>query len=336
MNINIEDFISFLTIKKNLSPQSVRHCQIRFRVVDRWLNGRQVTKQIVEQFFYEKKQAGQGNNSLNTYYFFFNQLQDYCKDRGISWNFMEGFKSFKKTKAKIDIFSKEEIETILSTHMTYGKFYGKDCQFLDEVFLTFTMFLAYTGCRFSEVSSLQIQDIDLGNGRVAIRGAKTYEVRTVYITEPLISKLKIQMKEKAEKDYVFQNAVGKQLRAQDYSSDLKKRAVKGGVMKRVFPHNFRHTYITNLLESGVPITEVATLVGHKDIQTTYDTYMHLADQTLRKAAMRHPLVRQNVDPKYLLDSLREVFTNYHLESDKRFKYSVKTENKSLFIGVEIV
>ena len=39
-----------------------------------------------------------------------------------------------------------------------------------------------------------------------------------------------------------------------------------------------------MLEAGVPITEVAMLVGHKDIRTTYSTYMHLADKTLEKAA----------------------------------------------------
>lgn len=336
MNINIKDFESFLTIKKNLSPQSVRHCLIRFKVVDRWLNNRPINKETIELFFFERKNSGQGNNSLNTYYFFFKQLQDYCSDRGIFGDFMAGFKSFKKTKAKIDIFTKEEVESIISTHLDYGIYRGKSVQFLDAVHITLTTFLALTGCRFSEAISITFADVDLGNGRVTIRGAKTYEPRTVYITEPLIYQLKKLMENKGEKELIFQNALGKKINPQDYSEDLKKRAIKAGVLKRVFPHNFRHTYITNLLEVGVPITEVATLVGHKDIQTTYDTYMHLADQTLKKAAMRHPLVRENVNPKYLLQNIKEVFQNYHLDEDKRFKFNLKEENGKLFIGVEIV
>jgi len=113
-----------------------------------------------------------------------------------------------------------------------------------------------------------------------------------------------------------------QVQVTDFSADLKKRAIAAGVTKRTFPHNFRHSYITHLLEAGVPITEVATLVGHKDIQTTYSTYMHLADKTLERAAMRHPAVRKNVDPKEVIRELKEVIENYHLEQDQRFNYEI--------------
>lgn len=336
MNINIEDFRSFLTIKKNLSSQSVRHCVIRFRVVDRWLEGRQLTKELVELFFYERKNSGQGNNTLNTYYFFFKQLQDYCHDRGIFGDFMASFKSFKKTRAKIDIFSANEINAILSTQIIYGKFHGKNVQHLDYMNITFTMFLAYTGCRFSEAADLLVEDIDLENGKVNIRGAKTFEPRTVYITDPLISRLRKLMSTKNQKDLVFVNALGSHINPSDYSEDLKKRAKMAGVLKRVFPHNFRHTYITNLLETGVPITEVATLVGHRDIQTTYSTYMHLADQTLKKAALRNPLIRRNVDPKYMLETIKETLKNYHLEEDDRFEYSYNEKNNSFMLSIKIV
>jgi hypothetical protein len=123
-------------------------------------------------------------------------------------------------------------------------------------------------------------------------------------------------------DLVFRNAAEKHIHPQDFITDLKKRAKAAGVTKRTFPHNFRHTYITLMLESGVPITEVASLVGHKDIQTTYDTYMHLADQTLKKAAMRHPLVRGNVDPGEIIKSIKESLENFHLETDQRFVFSI--------------
>jgi len=276
--------------------------------------------------------VGQGNNSLNTYYFVFNHLQAYCKDRGISWNFMEGFKSFKKTKAKIDIFSQSEINSLLTTHLPYKRL---DCRFLDEMYITFTMFLAYTGCRFSEVRNLKVQDLDFGNGKAKIKGAKTYEIRTVYITEPLLGRLRKQIEGKEFKDYVFNNAAGKPLNPQDYDRDLKLRAKKAGVIKRVFPHNFRHTYITNLLEEGVPITEVATLVGHKDIQTTYSTYMHLADKTLERAAKRHPALRLNVPPDEIIRSLKELIENQHFEKDFRFNYQLSQDQKSLSIKLQI-
>ena len=136
-------------------------------------------------------------------------------------------------------------------------------------------------------------------------------------------------------DFVFRNAVEKKIHVTDFSEDLKKRAIKAGVTKRVFPHNFRHSYITHLLETGVPITEVASLVGHKDIQTTYSTYMHLADKTLQRAAMRHPAVRKNVDPTETLISIKEMIDQFNLRNDKRFIFKLTEGEKKLYFEIVI-
>ena len=89
-----------------------------------------------------------------------------------------------------------------------------------------------------------------------------------------------------------------------------------------------------MLEAGVPITEVAPLVGHRDIQTTYSTYMHLADKTLQKAAMRHPMVRKNVDPSEILKSIKETIESLHLESDSRFIYQLIEDGISISLKIK--
>jgi integrase len=40
------------------------------------------------------------------------------------------------------------------------------------------------------------------------------------------------------------------------------------------PHSLRHAFASALLSRGVPITDVARWLGHKDIRETYNTYMH--------------------------------------------------------------
>ena len=84
----------------------------------------------------------------------------------------------------------------------------------------------------------------------------------------------------------------------------------------------------------MPITEVATLVGHKDIQTTYDTYMHLADKTLQKAAMRHPLVRRNVNPTEIIKTVKETLENLQLENDTRFIFSLSETSNGLEFSLQ--
>ncbi len=337
MTIDEKDFISFITIKQNLSEQSVRHCAIRIRVLNEWFADKELTKENVEKFFLELKQEkGLKNNTLNTYYFVFRQLKAYCKDRGLPADFLDGFKSFKKTKPDIIIFTQEEVEKILDTELTYGKFYGKDCSFLDFRYRTMTMFLAYTGCRYAEAAELRVKRLDLSAGRATFIETKTNENRTVFFAEPLKSNLAKLVEGRSPNDFVFRNTKEKQVHVQDYSDDLKRRAVAAGVTKRTFPHNFRHSYITHMLETGVPITEVATLVGHKDIQTTYSTYMHLADKTLQRAAMRHPAVRRNVPPKETIKTIKEMLENLHLDDDPRFKFSILEEDNKLKIELSAV
>lgn len=331
MQINQADFHSFLTIKEGLDAGSVRHCMCRIGILNTWLLDQQnnLNKESIERFFVELKARGLKNNSLNTYRFMFRHLVSYCKDRGLPSDFFDGFKSFKKTKPDIVIFTAEEIEKILNKTLTYGKQHGKDCSFLDFRYRALTMFLAYTGCRYGEAAELQIRHLDLSAGRATFVNTKTNENRSVYIAEPLISDLRTLIEGYMPIDRVFRNTHEHQIQVTDYSQDLKRRAIAAGVTKRTFPHNFRHSYITHMLEVGVPITEVATLVGHKDIQTTYDTYMHLADKTLQRAAMRHPMVRKNINPAEIIKSVKETIENLHLESDSRFTYSIVEEGGKL-------
>ena len=199
-----------------------------------------------------------------------------------------------------------------------------------------TMFLAYTGCRYSEAAELTVKHLDLSAGKAIFINTKTNENRTAYFTEPLKSRLAKLVKDRSPDDRVFRNSTEKQIQVTDYSEDLKLRAKTAGITKRVFPHNFRHSYITHMLEAGVPITEVAMLVGHKDIQTTFSTYMHLADKTLERAAMRHPMVRKNVDPNDILKNIREVIEGFQLENDSRFVYKMQHDGRQMKIFIDVV
>jgi integrase len=335
MNINIQDFSSFITIKQSLAKQSIRHCMIRIRLINKWFENIELNKENVEKYFLELKERGLGNNTLNTYYFVFRQLKEYFFDRGLPSGFLDGFNSFKKTKPDIIIFTQEEIEKIINTPMEYRIYHGKETNFLDFRYKTMIMFLAYTGCRFGEVSELRVKRVDISAGRATFINTKTNDNRSAYFTEPLKGNLAKLIENRSPDDFVFRNSQEKQVHVSDFSEGLKRRAIKAGVTKRTFPHNFRHSYITHMLEAGVPITEVATLVGHKDIQTTYETYMHLADKTLQRAAMRHPIVRRNVEPKEIIRSAKETLEGFHFEDDKRFKYNLSDDGKSLKFEISL-
>ncbi len=329
MHVPEDDFKQFITIRLGLAPESIRHDMCRLRIINKWFADKELTKENIEAYFFKRKEEGLGNSALNTYRSVFRHVQHYCKDRRLPCDFFEGFKSFKKIKPDIIVFTQEEIELLENTYITYGHFQGRDVSFLNFRYGTLTRFLAETGCRFGEAANLKIKNLDLNAGRATFIETKTNQNRTAFIIGPLVDALKQTIEGLGPDDYVFRNAAEHRIHPQDYITDLKKRAKIARIvnLKKVHPHNFRHTYATMLLEAGVQITEVSKLLGHKDIQTTYDTYMHLADKTLQKAAMRNPLIRDSVAPKETIRAIKETLDNFHLEGDPRFIYTIsETEN----------
>ncbi len=340
MTIDEKDFVSFLTIKQGLPKSTVRYCTIRLKVISRWLGEKELTKENVENFFLYLKELGRKNNTLNTYYFVFRHIEAYLLDRGIiESRFFDSFKSFQKTRPPIIILTPEEIERILEVDLTFGR-YGKyskaeATERLNFTYKTICMFLAYTGCRFDEVASLRVKYIDLAAGKATLVETKNKETRYAHITEPLISRLKSQMEGKDQEDLVFVTLAGAKIHPTDFDKQLRRRAVAASITKRVYPHLFRHSFATQLLMSGVDVTIVASILGHKDIQTTYENYVHLADETLKKATHRHPLVRKNINPSEIIKTIKEAVENFHLEDDSRFTYQIIEGSNALSFNITV-
>ena len=60
-------------------------------------------------------------------------------------------------------------------------------------------------------------------------------------------------------------------------SAVRAAAKKSGVSKHVFPHVFRHSFATHLLEAGYDIRTVQELLGHKNVKTTM-IYTHVLNK----------------------------------------------------------
>jgi integrase len=55
---------------------------------------------------------------------------------------------------------------------------------------------------------------------------------------------------------------------------------------RVSWHSFRHPHATQLAESGEPLKTAQALLGHSDLETTLNTYMHVIPDSQRRAVDR--------------------------------------------------
>lgn len=68
-----------------------------------------------------------------------------------------------------------------------------------------------------------------------------------------------------------------------YLKPFSKAADDAGIPEGFTPHSLRHVFASSLLSAGVPITDVAKWLGHRDINVTYAIYGHLVPAALGRA-----------------------------------------------------
>ncbi|MFM9275123.1 tyrosine-type recombinase/integrase [Pseudarthrobacter sp. NKDBFgelt] len=155
--------------------------------------------------------------------------------------------------------------------------------------------LAGTGMRIGEALGLRHSDLDSAECLVKVRfrqnankaRAKTGD-RDIPIQPGLVRLFADYLFEEygtLDCDYVFVNLWAEPMgRPMTYQAvlDLVAR-LRARTGFHFTPHQFRHTYATDLLRRNVPSEVVQKLLGHSSVATTIDTYSHIDIQHLRKA-----------------------------------------------------
>jgi site-specific recombinase XerD len=138
--------------------------------------------------------------------------------------------------------------------------------------------LAYsTGMRVSEVCNLKISDIDSKRMIINIYQSKGKKDRIVPLSENILLLLREYYKEFKPKEYLFNG----QNDLPQYSPRSCNEIVKKYIGKSYRFHLLRHSFATTLLESGVDLRIIQTLLGHSSVNTT-EIYTHVSVQHLNK------------------------------------------------------
>ncbi len=131
--------------------------------------------------------------------------------------------------------------------------------------------LAYSGIRNVEFCNLKVKDVDLGNNEITVTHGKNFKERITNIssecTNVLIEYLKHYPREDNECLFTTLQK-GNKLASADLRKHVKILAMKAGIEKRVYPHKFRHSLASNLLQRGANIVLIKNQLGHVFIETT--------------------------------------------------------------------
>lgn len=87
-------------------------------------------------------------------------------------------------------------------------------------------------------------------------------------------------------DLVFINyRTGEPAKNSSYDTHLCKLCDEAGI-KRFCMHALRHTYATRAIKSGMQPKVLQKLLGHASIKTTMDRYVHVTDESMKKAVQQ--------------------------------------------------
>lgn len=151
-----------------------------------------------------------------------------------------------------------------------------------------------TGLRVSELCALSRETFLLNNNglRLLVNG-KGRKERVIQITTPELLQLAQTYydafsKEIQEQGMILFNQRGNSLSPQSVRRIINKYLSKIGISSHITPHMFRHTFATSLLEAGMDIRYIQSLLGHSSISTT-QIYTHVtAHQQTQLLAEKHP------------------------------------------------
>lgn len=129
-------------------------------------------------------------------------------------------------------------------------------------------FLASTGCRISEMTELNRDAINLDSGECVVHGKGDKE-RVVFMDDVAAMMVGSYLKSRTDDDpALFVSERGaRRMEPGGVRIMLKKLGEKAGV-DHVHPHKFRRTLATNLSRHGMPLQEVASILGHEKLDTT--------------------------------------------------------------------
>ena len=146
-------------------------------------------------------------------------------------------------------------------------------------------FLLSTGCRVSEMCGLDRDAIDFEHGEATVMG-KGAKQRTVFLTDVAMMHLKRYLNERTD-DYpaLFIGRCTDRLKPNAVRKMLHDAADRAGVAD-AHPHRFRRTLATNLIGHGMPIQDVAAVLGHDKLDTTMG-YVYRAKTDIHNNYMRY-------------------------------------------------
>lgn len=203
------------------------------------------------------------NQYINAIKFYFEKVLERPKE-SYQWN------RPRSEKKLPHVFTEEEVMRILSSIKN-----------LKHKCIILAIYSA--GLRLSEVLNLRISDIHSKENCILIRDAKGNKDRYTLLSEKLLISLRDYYIAYRPSFWLFEGANGAAYSKSSVQAIFKRALIAAKINKNGTIHTLRHSFATHLLERGVNLRYIQSLLGHNSIKTT-EIYTHISKQNLKKIA----------------------------------------------------
>lgn len=293
---HVEEFLDYLREVRNLSPNTVRGYATDLAQYQDWAHGEgvdplAVTHRELRAYLASLSQAHYAPKTVNRHLSSLRTLYAWLLGEGLIRTDAAAALSSRKVPRRLpQTMRDEEVRRVIESCGDDTPANVRDRAFIELMYAT--------GARISEVSALDVGDVDLSQAQVTLFGKGSKE-RIVPIYRLAVHRVKEYLSEARPQllanrretggtDALFLSARGRRMSAEALRRAFEGRVDQAGIRSPATPHTVRHTFATELLSGGADLRSVQELLGHESLSTT-QIYTHVSVDRLKAEAQRaHP------------------------------------------------
>ena len=293
MQYLIDAYSDYLSIERGLSNNTIiayrKDVELFFSFLES--EGLSITsfhRKDIPAFISYLKGVGRGQRSINRTLSSIRGFYSFLmRENEVDSNPLDGFLGLKLWQRLPEVVSVEDVEKMVDTALSSKKNKYRNAALMELIFSS--------GLRVSEVSSLELGDINFIGKFIKVRGKGNKERvvpfgrRAELLVKKYIEGERSKCRGADKKSFLFLNNRGQRLSRQTIWKVVKQYLrLIGHKSQGKGPHILRHSFATALMAGGADLRVVQELLGHASISTT-QIYTHVEKDRLSRAHNRyHP------------------------------------------------
>ena len=285
--MNIDQFLDYMCGERNMSPLTVeaygrdlKAFESYFTQLDRGISWQSVDSDLIRDWMESMMDKGNTASSVNRRLSALRSFFRFALSRGlISKDPAHNIEGPKKSRPLPQFVKESEMDRLLDGEGMWGD------SFEDIRARAIIMTFYETGVRLSELTGLDIVDVDMGGCELKVTGKRNKQRIIPFGTElqkTLLSYIEVRKEFGGSDGALFIDRKGKRLRNPVVREMVKENLTKVTTIKKRSPHVLRHSFATAMVNNGAGIESVRKLLGHESIATT-EIYSHTTFEQLKKA-----------------------------------------------------